>query len=238
MPIKIVAGTHKYGYGILVDPNKVKNVSDLEKPDIRIGCPREGSVLDVLLHKTIDKYQLDKDRILKKVRRMPPPKILLALKTGQLDVAFLPEQFPTMGEELGFKELLSARDLWPEMQGSVLIVREELIRDNPEIVKKLVEVTRRGINYINKHPKDAADIVANELTVTGEKISPLEVAKIASKLEITPEVILKSLTTKMECTADLDPEMVQEEINYLAELGYIKRFNALDIVDVKFNESK
>lgn len=238
VPIKIVTGTHKYGYGVIVDPAKIKNIKDLEKPDIRIGCPREGSVLDVLLHKTIDKYQLDEDKILQKVRRMPPPKILLALKAGQLDAAFLPEQFPTMGEQLGFKELLSARDLWPEMQGSVLVVRDELIKNYPEIVEKLVKVTRRGIQYINKHPKDAAVIVANELAVAGKEVFPLEVAKIATKMKITPEVILRSLTAKMECTADLDPEVIQEEIDYLAELGYIKRFDVYDILDVRFSESE
>lgn len=236
VPIKVVAGTHKYGYGVIVDPGKVKAVKDLERPGVRIGCPREGSVMDVLLHKVIDKYQLDEDKILNKVRRMPPPKILLSLKTGQLDVGFLPEQFPSMGEELGFKELLSARDLWPEMQGSVLVVREDLIRDRPEVVRKLVGVTRRGIQYIHEHSENAAKIVAGELTVTGKEIQPLEVAEVASELEISPDTILRSLTDKMECTADIELKMVQEEIDYLAGLGYIKRFDAEDIVDVRFLE--
>jgi NitT/TauT family transport system substrate-binding protein len=38
VPIKIVAGTHKYGYGLVVNPEKIKNIKDLEKPDIRLGC--------------------------------------------------------------------------------------------------------------------------------------------------------------------------------------------------------
>ncbi len=149
VPLKVVAGTHKYGYGLLVDPKKIKTISDLQKSDIRIGCPREGSPPDALLHKMIDKYRFDKSRMLKKIRRMPPPKVLLALKMGQLDAGFCCEQFPTMGEELGFKVLLTAQDLWPDMQGSVLVVREDLIRDHPEIVKKLVNVTERGIQYIH-----------------------------------------------------------------------------------------
>ena len=94
VPIKVVAGTHKYGYGLLVDPKKIKTISDLEKPVIRIGCPREGSPPDVLLHKMIDKYHLDESRILKKIRRMPPPKVLLALKMGRLDAVFAVSNFP------------------------------------------------------------------------------------------------------------------------------------------------
>ena len=165
VPLKVVAGTHKYGYGLLVDPKKIKTISDLQKSDIRIGCPREGSPPDALLHKMIDKYHFDKSRMLKKIRRMPPPKVLLALKMGQLDAGFCCEQFPTMGEELGFKVLLTAQDLWPDMQGSVLVVREDLLRDHPEIVKKLVKITERGIQYIHEHPEDAATIAAGALTV-------------------------------------------------------------------------
>ena len=166
---------------------------------------------------------------------MPPPKVLLALKMGQLDAGFLCEQFPSMGEELGFKELLTAQDLWPEMQGSVLIVSDDLIRDHPEIVRKLVKVTERGIQYIHEHPGEAAAIAASELTVAGKEILPLKIAKIAAGLEITPEVILKSLTTKMECTTAIDPAIIQGTIDYLAKLGYIKAgFDAGNILDLRF----
>jgi len=234
VPLKVVAGTHKYGYGLLVDPEKVKNVKDLENPDIRLACAREGSPIDACMHKMIDKYQLDESKIMNKVKRMPPPKVLLALKMGQLDAGFCCEQFPTMGEELGFKVLLMAQDLWPEMQGSVLIVTDDLIRDHPDMVRKLVKVTQRGTRYIHEHPEDAATIVAGELTVAGKEVLPLKIGKVAAELEITPEAILKSLTTKMECTTDVDPAMVQEAIDYLAKLGYIKSFAAEDILDLRF----
>ncbi|MCK5494101.1 MAG: ABC transporter substrate-binding protein, partial [Candidatus Omnitrophica bacterium] len=117
VPIKIVAGVHKYGYGFIVNPDKIKTIDDLKKSGIRIGCARQGSPVDVLLHKMFEKYHLDKKQILEKVRRMNPPKLLLALKMGQLDAVFVCEQFPGMAEELGFKVLLTAEDLWPDMQG-------------------------------------------------------------------------------------------------------------------------
>ena len=51
VPIKIVSGTHKYGYGLVVDPARVKTVKDLEQEGIRLGCVREGGAVDVLMHK-------------------------------------------------------------------------------------------------------------------------------------------------------------------------------------------
>ena len=51
VPIKIVAGTHKYGYGLVVDADKVRTLQDLERKDIRIECVKEGGTVDVLFHK-------------------------------------------------------------------------------------------------------------------------------------------------------------------------------------------
>jgi NitT/TauT family transport system substrate-binding protein len=234
VPIKIVAGTHKYGYGLVVNPDKVKTIKDLEKPDIRMGCVREGGAVDVLLHKTIDKYNLDEQKVLSNIYRMNPPKQVLAIKTGQLDAAFLPEQWATMAEDFGFKMLLMSQDVWPEMQGSVLVVKEELIRDHPEVVEKLVKISQRANDWINQHPKASAEIVARQLQEAGGSLFPVEIADIAAKTEITPEVLLRSMN-RLEYTTDIDPAVVQEAIDYVTQLGYIRSsFTAEDILDLSF----
>jgi len=236
--IKIVAGTHKHGYGLVVNPNKIKTVKDLEKPDIRLGCVREGGAVDVLLHKTIDKYHLNEGKILNKIQRMNPPKQVLAIKMGQLDAAFLPEQWSTMAEEFGFKMLLMSQDIWPEMQGSVLVVKEDLINNHPEVVRKLVKVSQKATDWGNQHPDEAAEVMARQLGTIGGKKFPAKAAEVAVKLEITPQVLVRSMA-RLEYTTAIDPEVVQETIDYLAELGYIKSsFNAEDILDLRFIESE
>ena len=234
VPIKIVAGTHKYGFGLVVNPDRVKTVSDLEKPDVRLGCLREGAATDVFFHKTIEKFNLDESRILNKVQRMNPPQQVLAIKMGQLDAAFLPEQWATMAEDFGFKILLMSQDVWPEMQGSVLVVKEDLINDHPEVVRRLVRVTQKATDWANEHPDEAARVVARQLRVTGGEVFPLEVAETVTKLEITPEIISRSMG-RLEYTTSIEPEVVQDTIDYLVELGYIKNsFNCEDILDLRY----
>jgi len=234
VPIKIVAGTHKYGYGLVVNPEKIRSVKDLEEPGIRIGCVREGGAVDVLLHRAIDKYNLDEEKILSRIQRMNPPKQVLAIKTGQLDAAFLPEQWATMAEDFGFKMLLMSQDVWPEIQGSVLVVKEELIRDHLEVVEKLVKISKKATDWINQYPQEAAEIVARQLQEAGGSLFPVEIADIATKTEITPEVLLRSMN-RLEYTTDIDPLVVQEAIDYVARLGYIKSsFKAEDILDLSF----
>jgi NitT/TauT family transport system substrate-binding protein len=224
VPIKVVAGTHKHGYGLVVDPDKIKTVNDLENTGIRLGCVREGGAVDVLMHKTIDSYGLDEEKILANIQRMNPQKLTLSAKMGQLDAAFMPEQWATMAEEFGFNMLLMSQDIWPDMQGSVLVVKQELIDNHPGVVKKLVAVSQRATDWGNQNPEEAAEVVAGQLQADND----------SAGLEITPQVMLRSMG-RMDYTTAIDPKIVQEEIDYLAELGYIKsRFNAEDILDLSF----
>jgi NitT/TauT family transport system substrate-binding protein len=233
VPIKIVAGTHKYGFGLVVNPNKVKTVNDLEKPDIRIGCVQVGAASDAFMRKTIDKYHLDRS-IFNKVQRMNPPQQLLAMKMGKLDAAFLPEHWATMAEESGFKMLKMGQNIWPEMQGSVLLVKDGLIKDNPEIVRKLVKVSRKATDWTNKYPEEAARIMVRQLQLTGERVFPIEVANVASKLEITPKVLLSSMN-RLEYSIDIDSNEVQKTIDYVVKQDYIKNsFRAENILDLRF----
>ncbi len=236
VPIKIIAGTHKYGYGLVVNPDKVKTIQDLEKPDICIGCVREGGAVDVLLHKIIDKYNLKEEKIISNIRRMSPPKQILAIQSGQLDAAFLPEQWSTIAEEFGFRRFLMSQEVWPGMQGSVLVVKEELIKNHPDLVKKLVRVSKRASNWANQYPQEAAEVVARQLQKAGGSLFPVEDADLISKIEITAEVLLKSMN-RLEYTININPLIVQETINYVANLGYIKSsFQAEDILDLSFIE--
>jgi NitT/TauT family transport system substrate-binding protein len=237
VPIKIVAGTHKYGYGLVVNPDKVKNIEDLEKPGIRLGCIREGGAVDVLMHKMIDKYHLDEGKILANVQRMDPSKQVLAIKMGQLDAGFLPEHWATMTEEFGFEMLLTSQDIWPEMQGSVLVVKQDLIKNHPEVVKKLVKVSQKATDWANQHPDEAAEVMARQLQAAEGKI-PSDLPAGIAQLEITPELLLKSMG-RLEYTTEIDPKEVQATIDYIASLGYIKSsFKAEDILDLRFLEGE
>lgn len=234
VPIRIVAGTHKYGYALVVNPEKVKSVQDLENAGLRIGCVQEGGAVDVVLHKTIDKYNLDRGKVMANIQRMNPQKMALAAKMGQMDAAFMPEHWATMTEGCGFKMLLMSQDIWPNMQGSVLVVKEDLLNKQPEVVRKLVKVTQKATDWVNAEPEDSAEAMSRQLNAVGSNLFPAEIASVVNKLEITPAILLRSMD-RLDYTTDIDTAEVQATIDYVTSLGYIKSsFNASDLLDLRY----
>ncbi len=235
IPIKIVTGLHKHGYGLAVNPSKVKTVKDLEKPDIRIGCNKVGGPADAIIHKTIEKFNLNRDKILNKIQRMNPATQILAIRMGKLDAFFNCEHWPAMAEDSGFKMLVTSQDIWPNMQGSVLIVKEELIKDHPDIVRKIVHITKSSIDWIKKNPKEAALIMSKQLQITGDKNFPSDAPEGVEKLIVTPETVLRSMK-RIEHSTDIDAVEIQNNIDFALAHGYIgKGFSAKDLLDLRFS---
>ena len=130
--------------------------------------------------------------------------------------------------------LIKSQDLWPGMQGDVLVVRTELIRDNPDLVKRLVKVTQRATAWIKEHPDETAEIMAGQLQVAGEKVFPAKEAEITMNLEVTPEIMSRSMD-RVEYSTNIDPGVVQQTIDHMVKLGYIKEGSkAADILDLRY----
>ena len=189
------------------------SISDLEGKTI--GCVREGAPVDLLFHRLMEEYDLKNVR----VRRMNPLQQIIALETGRIDGAFLPEHHASVAERKGFHMLIKSQDLWPNMQGSVLVVKTDLIEDDTDTVRKLVRVTQKATNWIKENPDDAARILAQEL-------------------DTQFSVIQKSMQ-RLDYTTDIDARSVQQMIDYMVKLGYIEKgIKAEDILDTRFLPEK
>ncbi len=76
--------------------------------------------------------------------------------------------------------------------------------------------------------------MAKQLQVAGEKIFLAREAEMAVNLEITPEVISRSMD-RVEYATIIDPTVVQDIIDYMVGLGYIEEgIKATDILDLTY----
>ncbi len=202
VPIKIVSLTHQYGYE-LVTQNSINNVKELN--GAAVACPGEGSAANFVMKLTEEKYGIK----FKPLRTKPMEEISL-MEKGAVKAVFIPEHYASILHSKDFKILLKSQDIFPEMPGSCVVVKDNIIKENPELVKNLVKITREETDFINSNRSEAAKIVASYLNSN----------------QSTIEYSMNNLVY----TTKIDKEKIQEEIDMLAKWGYIKKFNAADMI--------
>jgi len=159
----------------------------------------------------IERYNLSDVR----VKKMPPHMILNALLTNQVDAAAIPEHYATLAESKGFKVLVRSQDIWPSMPGSVLFVREDLLERDPELVLKLVRVTKRATEYINSHFNESAEIVSRHLGITFDQA-------------------YRSMLN-LNYSTQIDLDQVRRYVDLMVRYGALHRqIDPRDLVDLRF----
>ena len=94
---------------------------------------------------------------------LPPPDMPAALAAGTIDAFFVGEPFPAKSELLGTGRVLYfAKDIWPHFVSCVLVVRDELIQDHPEIVRDLVRGIAESGEWAERHRLEAARVAARK----------------------------------------------------------------------------
>jgi NitT/TauT family transport system substrate-binding protein len=92
---------------------------------------------------------------------MPPPDMPSALASGAIDAYFIGEPYAAKAEMQGTGRVLYyAKDIWPHFVSCVLVVRDELIAEHPEIVRDLVRGIAESGEWAERHRLDAAKVVA------------------------------------------------------------------------------
>lgn len=207
VPVKVVAMAHTHGYALLARPE----IGALEGKVA--ASPGPGSPCYLLLELFLRSHGVSGVE----VKRMPPYIAVNALLSGQIDAAALPEHYATIAEFKGMRALARSQDLWPQMPGSFLAVREELVEERSELVRRLVRLNVESTKYLLENLEESAEIVAE-------------------KLGASEDVVLESMR-KMGYGWRVDMGEVQRYIDLLAEFGVIEEdFDAGELVDLTFLE--
>jgi NitT/TauT family transport system substrate-binding protein len=132
---------------------------------------------------------------------------LTALDTGGIDAAPLTDPILTLQPDR-YRVIFSFADLIPRMTWLVGIATKKFAQENPELLRKLIQVRRRAVDYIYANRDDAMKIYAK---VWGAK--PDEVAKYFPKYftydgEWSPggfeKAALAKMSEGMELVGDVD----------------------------------
>ena len=92
---------------------------------------------------------------------MAPPDMYAALAQGEIEAYFVGEPHAAKAEVSGVGRVLyHAKDIWPRFISCVLVVRQELIDEHPEIVRDLVRGIAESGEWAEQNRMQAAKVAA------------------------------------------------------------------------------
>jgi NitT/TauT family transport system substrate-binding protein len=158
VPIKVVYLGHRDGSTVIVRKDSdAHSIRDLKGKVLAI--PSHSSNQYLVLLRLMEMNSMKPDDII--FRDMPPPNMPASLAAGAIDAYFVGEPMAAKAELDGTGRVLYyAKDIWPHFISCVLVVRQELIDEHPEIVHDLVRGIAESGEWAETHRLDAARIAA------------------------------------------------------------------------------
>jgi NitT/TauT family transport system substrate-binding protein len=158
VPIKIVYLGHRDGSTVMVAKNSTaKSLRDLRGKTF--ARPSRFSNQYLVITKLMEDEGMTPDEI--NFVDLPPPDMPSALAAGAIDAYFVGEPHAAKAELAGTGRVLyHAKDIWPGFISCVLVVREELIEEHPEIVADLVRGIAESGEWAEQNRLLAAKVAA------------------------------------------------------------------------------
>ena len=158
VPIHIVYLGHRDGSTLIVRKDSTaRSIRDLKGK--KFARPSRYSNQYLVITKLMEDEGMQPDDI--EFVDLPPADMPSTLAAGAIDAYFVGEPYAAKAEMDGTGRVLYyAKDIWPHFVSCVLVVRDELIDEHPEIVRDLVRGIAESGEWAERHRMDAARVAA------------------------------------------------------------------------------
>jgi NitT/TauT family transport system substrate-binding protein len=206
--LRIISGVSSGGASFVVrNDSGIDSVSDLGGK--KFASPQLGNTQDVALRKYLvdNGYNTIDNGGDITIVALKPADIITQFQVKDIDGAWVPEPIATiLKDQTSGKILVDERDLWPDgkfVTGNI-IVRTDYLRDNPDVIKKLLEAHVDETLWINNNTAEAAGEFNTQLDrITGQQIDPQVLSNAYSNLEITYDPLKLTLYKSANDAYDL-----------------------------------
>ena len=162
LPVKVVGFlTIKPSFWLMGKP-EIKSIGDLKGKII--GITAIGSSTDTLARFLLSKNGLTPDRDVALLGTGTTSNILTAMKGGTVDAGVLSPPFNATAKQMGYRTLAYFGD-YVEQSLSGVGTSDRMIRERPELVKRILTATIKSLRFIQQRPADSIQFIAKEWSV-------------------------------------------------------------------------
>lgn len=135
----------------------IKSVQDLKGKTIATTGP--GSVSDSIVRRSLRHYGLDPGKDVTIVAMGGTPDRIKALEAGTIDAAIFSDIYALIVRKKGFNIVMEDGKIVP-VPWDTIGTSGKLIREEPDLVRKFVRATMRGMKYLPGNKEDGVKAIA------------------------------------------------------------------------------
>jgi ABC-type nitrate/sulfonate/bicarbonate transport system substrate-binding protein len=170
LPVKVVGFlTVKPSFWLMAKP-EIKSMTDLKGKII--GITAIGSSTDTLARFLVSKHGLTPDREVAFIGTGTTSNILTAMKAGSVDAGVLSPPFNAMATQMGYRTLAYFGD-YVEQSLSGVGTSDRMIRERPDLVKRMLIATIKSLRFIQQRPADSIQFIGKEWSMDSASATEL-----------------------------------------------------------------
>jgi NitT/TauT family transport system substrate-binding protein len=170
LPVKVIGFlTIKPSFWLVAKP-EIKSFAELKNKII--GITAVGSSTDTLARYVLVKNGLIPDREVALIGTGTTSNILTSMKAGSADAGVLSPPFNTMATQMGYRTLAYFGD-YVEQSLSGVGTSDKLIRDRPDLVRRMLSATIKSLRFIQQRPADSIQFISKEWSVNSSSATEL-----------------------------------------------------------------
>lgn len=133
----------------------LSSIQDLKGKNLGYSSPR--SVTDMVSTVALSEAGMSDD--VKRTAVGSTSSALTALREGGVDVIYMIEPVLSAHKD-SLKIVFRSSEALPQMTQTVGVVRTDYLKENGKTIEAIIEARRRGVEYLNQHPDEAAASLA------------------------------------------------------------------------------
>ena len=138
----------------------IKSVADLKGKKVGVELASTGYPMLVY---ALKKYHLNLSDI--KLVELDGASAAVALNTGRIDAAYTWQPYITTSVKKGFRVIFAAKDK-PGIIGDLFVVREDVAKNKPDVVVRLLRVWQESVRFVRSNPSETYKIGAKGLQLS------------------------------------------------------------------------
>src|ERR1044071_195078 len=175
LPVKVVSnGNNSTGVdgedfaGLMVKGDSpIKTAKDLEGKTVAANTLQ--NIVDTSVRASVRKAGGDPSKV--KFVALPFPEQPAALANGQVDAVFVVEPFQQAVLAEGGRKIASSYvDAAADLTVAAYFTSQQLLAENPDLVKRFTEAMQESLSYAASHPDEARQIIGTYTKITPEVI--------------------------------------------------------------------